>query len=75
MPDVFRANVYSQHGKILWSTDKQLVGRVFPDNEELEAALRGELHPELNLMDGDVKSEHDGLGRELPAPARELIEY
>ena len=75
MPDVFRANVYSRQGKILWSTDKALVGRTFPDNEELEAALRGELHPELNLMEGDVKSEHDGLDKELPAPAREFIEY
>ncbi len=75
MPDVFRANVYSQQGKILWSTDKALVGRFFPDNAELAAALRGELHPELNLMAGDVKSEHDGLDAELPAPSTEFIEY
>ncbi|OYU18595.1 MAG: hypothetical protein CFE34_09765 [Rhodobacteraceae bacterium PARR1] len=75
MPDVFRANVYSQQGKILWSTDKSLVGRSFPDNDELAAALRGELHPELNLMEGDRKTEHDGLDKELPAPSTEFIEY
>lgn len=75
MPDVFRANVYSRQGKILWSTDKALVGRLFPDNAELAAALRGELHPELNLMSVDVKSEHDGLDKELPASSSEFIEY
>jgi two-component system, NtrC family, sensor histidine kinase HydH len=75
MPDVFRANVYSQQGRILWSTDKSLFGRSFPNNEELAAALRGELHPELSLMAGNDKSEHDGVDKEMPAPSTEFIEY
>lgn len=75
MPDVFRANVYSKSGKILWSTDKALVGRVFSDNDELAAALRGELHPEVNTVSDDVKSEHDGLDAELPEFGTDFIEY
>ena len=75
MPDVFRANVYSRQGVILWSTDKALVGRSFSDNQELAAALAGELDPELNMADGDTKSEHDGLDADMPPTGREFIEY
>lgn len=75
MPDVFRANVYSKAGKILWSTDKALVGRVFPDNDELAAALRGELHPEMNTVSDRVKAEHNGLDAELPEFGSDFIEY
>lgn len=75
MPDVFRANVYSRRGEILWSTDKALVGRVYADNSELAAALRGELNPELNRLTGTEKAEHDGLDAELPPGNGEFIEY
>lgn len=75
MPDVFRANVYSRQGVILWSTDKSLVGKSFSDNQELAAALQGELDPELNMADGDTKSEHDGLDADMPPTGREFIEY
>jgi signal transduction histidine kinase len=43
MPDVIRANVFSLDRKIIWSSDATLIGRTFPDNPELEAALQGEI--------------------------------
>lgn len=71
LPDVFRANVYAMSGEILWSSDRELIGRSFDDNDELIAAMRGELHPEVNVMDRGDKDEHVGL----PPDATEFIEF
>lgn len=71
LPDVFRANVYSHDGEVLWSSDTELVGRTFDDNHELEAAMRGELHPEIVQVDRDTKEEHVGF----PDYVEEFIEY
>jgi two-component system, NtrC family, sensor histidine kinase HydH len=71
MPDVFRANVYSQHGLILWSSDVEMIGQSFSDNEELAAAMQGELDPELNVVDRGGKDEHVGF----PDGITQFIEY
>ncbi|NJM84724.1 MAG: hypothetical protein HC844_21860 [Tabrizicola sp.] len=71
MPDVFRANVYSGNGTILWSSDAEMIGQTFPDNDELDDAMRGELRPELNVVDREHKDEHVGF----PASISEFIEY
>ncbi len=71
LPDVFRANVYSGDGTILWSSDAELVGKSFPGNEELAAAMRGELDPELNVVERGAKDEHVGF----PPGITEFIEY
>ena len=71
LPDVFRANVYSGDGTILWSSDREMIGMSFPDNDELAGAMRGELHPELNVVDRGTKEEHVGF----PAGITEFIEY
>ena len=71
LPDVFRANVYSASGRILWSSDPELIGQTFDDNHELEAALRGELHPEIVVVDRGDKDEHVGL----PEDVLEFIEF
>lgn len=42
MPDVLRANIYRLDGTVAWSTTPSLIGRRFPDNEELEETARGE---------------------------------
>lgn len=70
LPDVFRANVYSQTGKILWSSDAELIGESFPDNDDLARAMRGELDPELGVVDRDAKQEHVGF----PPGITEFIE-
>jgi two-component system, NtrC family, sensor histidine kinase HydH len=71
MPDVFRANLYGGDATILWSSDAELIGQTFPDNAELAAAMRGELDPELNVVDREGKDEHIGF----PPGITEFIEY
>jgi two-component system, NtrC family, sensor histidine kinase HydH len=58
-----RVNAYSPDGTVLWSTDKTLVGRRFPVNDELEEAMRGQTvvssgNARFGLPD---KEEHEGL--------------
>jgi two-component system, NtrC family, sensor histidine kinase HydH len=71
LPDVFRANVYSGGGAILWSSDAEMIGQSFPENEELAGAMRGELDPEMNVVDRGAKDEHVGF----PEGVTEFIEY
>ncbi|MGE0314487.1 MAG: sensor histidine kinase [Lautropia sp.] len=59
MPDVLRANVYSPQGVVVWSSQQDLIGRRFADNDELEHAVAGGIvtsfDPELH---GRSKPEH-----------------
>lgn len=71
LPDVFRANIYDATGEILWSSDPELIGHTFEDNDELETALRGELHPEIVVVERGEKREHIGL----PEHVEEFIEF
>lgn len=71
LPDVFRANVYAASGEVLWSSDPELIGRTFENNEGLATALRGELHPEIVVVDRGEKQEHVGL----PEHVLEFIEF
>lgn len=71
LPDVFRANVYASNGKILWSSDAEMIGQTFPNNPELAAALQGDLDPEMNVIDRGEKDEHVGF----PQGITEFIEY
>lgn len=71
LPDVFRANVYGFDGSILWSSDPQMVGKKFDDNEELEHAMDGILEPELSIISRGEKDEHVGF----PEGVTEFIEY
>lgn len=52
MPDIVRANVYDLKRKVVWSSDKELVGRSFGANHELDEALAGAVVVEK-------KSDHD----------------
>lgn len=71
LPDVFRANVYAMSGEILWSSDAELIGRSFDDNDELASAMQGELHPEIVVVERGDKDEHVGL----PDHVTEFIEF
>jgi two-component system, NtrC family, sensor histidine kinase HydH len=63
MKEPVRVNAYRADGTVLWSTDKSLVGRQFPVNDELQNALRGELviHTGYASPDRPDKAEHEGL--------------
>jgi len=62
LPDVVRANFYGVDGTVIWSSDKQLVGKRFDRNDELEEALRGKIVVESGTIAADQKKpEHVGL--------------
>ncbi len=71
LPHVFRANVYSRSGRVLWSSDAEMIGRTFADNAELAATLKGELHPEIVAVEPVGKDEHVGL----PDTVEEFITF
>ncbi len=41
LPDMLRANVYDTERRVIWSSDRQLIGRLFGPNRELDDALAG----------------------------------
>ncbi len=41
MPDMLRANVYDPSRRMIWSSDRSLIGRSFGPNAELDTALAG----------------------------------
>ncbi len=62
MPDMVRANVYGKDQVVLWSSDPELVGQHFQENEELETCLDGELIFESGIVGKTTKEEHIHLG-------------
>ncbi len=62
MPDMVRANVYGKDQKVLWSSDPELIGQIFHENDELEACLKGELIFESGIVGKTTKEEHVHLG-------------
>lgn len=65
LPGVLRANAYDRERRIVWSSDRELVGRRFDANDELDRALAGELvvHPKAYDATADRKAEHLHLAR------------
>jgi len=51
LPEVVRAKVWDTEARILWSDERDLIGRQFPDNEELHEALAGQLEVEIKSLD------------------------
>ena len=66
MPDVRRINLYSTDRTIVWSTEREIIGRRFDGNKELDEALRGDLVVEggrITASERD-KPEHVGLNKD-----------
>jgi two-component system sensor histidine kinase HydH len=63
MPGVFRVNIHAPTHRILWSTEKQLVGQKFERNAELDEAFRGQRVTEIGTLPDESKPEHVALGR------------
>ena len=63
MPDVLRANVYSRERRVIWSSDRNLIGRIFGENEELDQALSGKLVYKSGIVS---KEEHVAAADPLP---------
>jgi signal transduction histidine kinase len=62
MPDVLRASAHNADRRVIWSNDREIIGRRFTDNPELEEALSGRLvvHGD-RLVGHGVKAEHATL--------------
>lgn len=60
MPGVLRTNVYSADRRMIWSSDRTLIGQHFEGNDELEEALRADLVVHSGITDPShlPKSEH-----------------
>lgn len=63
MPDVARANVYSEDKRLLWSSNPELIGKQFGHNPELELALTGKIQIKSGSIGDDerAKPEHVAL--------------
>ena len=58
LPDVLRANAYGSDGTIIWSSNAELIGRSFPNNDELKTAMTGQPVINLGTSGGEEKKEH-----------------
>jgi signal transduction histidine kinase len=68
MPDVIRASAHSLERRVIWSSDKAILGRQYLDNPELELALAGDLVVHGDSSDSHApgeKSEHASLNRDV----------
>ena len=63
LPEVVRTNVYGRDRTVLWSSDPALMGRRFADNDELDAALGGEVVVKRGYASPErgTKPEHIGF--------------
>jgi len=65
MPGVIRANLFSDDGKVLWSTQAELIGKRFDGNHDLDEALGGEIYFELKDVKEEQKAEYVKFGSEI----------
>jgi signal transduction histidine kinase len=65
MPGVVRANLYSDNGRVIWSTQANLIGRTFTTNHELEDALDGKTVFELKDIKEQQKAEYAEFGNDI----------
>lgn len=74
LPDMLRANIYDPGRRMIWSTDRSLIGRSFGPNEELDEAMTGRVITSGIENDehaqAPAKDEHAGLR----APESKFIE-
>ena len=50
IPDIIRFKVYNPQGVIIWSDEKRLVGKSFTDNDELRAAIAGNVVADMSHL-------------------------
>lgn len=51
VPDIVRFKVFNPQSVVIWSDDKRLVGQAFPDDGELQEALRGEVAVDMSSLE------------------------
>ncbi len=61
IPGTIRANIYAPSYRVLWSTEAQLRGKIYPVNDELRAAFSGRRVTEIEDITANAKEEHVAL--------------
>ena len=51
VPDIVRFKVFNPQSVVIWSDDQRLVGQAFPDDGELQEALRGEVAVDMSSLE------------------------
>lgn len=62
MRDVLRINVYTADRRVLWSSDRQLIGQRFDANDELDEAMRGDLVVHAGRIGPDERAKPEYVG-------------
>jgi two-component system sensor histidine kinase HydH len=60
-PNMLRTNIYSPDQKLAWSSEKNLIGKRFDDNHELEQALKGEMEIEIGYTSKHQHPKHEHM--------------
>lgn len=63
LPGIVRANIYSPDGFIRHSTDPNLIGVNFSDNDELAESFAGKITVALETVESSNKTEHLALNQ------------
>ena len=61
MPDVIGATAYNTRRQIIWSSNPEMIGKTFTDNDELRQALSGIMLYKEGHTDEDAKEEHSSI--------------
>jgi two-component system sensor histidine kinase HydH len=51
LPNIVRFKVFNPKSMVIWSDDKRLVGKAFPEDDELQEALRGEVVADMSSLE------------------------
>jgi signal transduction histidine kinase len=60
---IISLKVWDRSGRVLFSTDPDVIGKQFPIEEGLEVALTGSIYSEISIRNADEQKEH---GQPLP---------
>ncbi len=75
MPDVLHCNLYDAQRRVVWSTNRDAIGRTLPFNPELAEALAGEMVVESDILNpaNYIKPEHVFLKGRTDHPVENYI--
>ncbi len=59
--DMLRTNIYAPDQTLVWSSEKELIGKRFDDNNELKKALKGEIEIETGKTGKSQHPKHEHM--------------
>lgn len=65
VPNTLRINVYDANYKIIWSSDNDIIGKTYKDNEELKVAYTGVINFKQGAVAAQDKEEHEFLPEDV----------